>query len=56
MIEMATRLGISVVAEGVETQSQRERLEELACRFMQGFSFSEPIPPDEIRARFLHND
>ena len=56
MIEMAAKLDIDVVAEGVETQAQRERLESLSCRFMQGFSFSAPISADQIKSRFLHND
>jgi diguanylate cyclase (GGDEF)-like protein/PAS domain S-box-containing protein len=56
MIEMADKLGIEVVAEGVETQGQRQRLEDLSCAFMQGFSFSAPAPPEEIRLRFLHRD
>ena len=56
MIEMAGKLGIEVVAEGVETAAQRERLERLSCHFMQGFSFSAPVSPEEIKSRFLHND
>jgi EAL domain-containing protein (putative c-di-GMP-specific phosphodiesterase class I) len=56
MIDMAKKLSIDVVAEGVETQGQRRRLEDLKCKFMQGFAFSAPAPPDEIRYRFLHQD
>ena len=56
MITMADNLGIEVVAEGVETEAQRQRLENLHCRFMQGFSFSAPASPEEIKLRFLHKD
>jgi diguanylate cyclase (GGDEF)-like protein/PAS domain S-box-containing protein len=56
MIEMANKLGIDVVAEGVETHAQRQRLEGLQCQFMQGFSFCAPAPAEEIKLRFLHRD
>jgi diguanylate cyclase (GGDEF)-like protein/PAS domain S-box-containing protein len=56
MIQMAGKLKIDVVAEGVETQAQRQRLEGLSCRFMQGFSFSEPVPAEQIRSQFLLDD
>ena len=48
IIKMAEDLGIDVVAEGVETEDQRERLRSLACGFMQGFSFCRPLEPDRI--------
>jgi EAL domain-containing protein (putative c-di-GMP-specific phosphodiesterase class I) len=49
IIKMADDLGIDVVAEGVETDDQRDRLRRLACGFMQGFSFCRPLAPDRIR-------
>jgi EAL domain-containing protein (putative c-di-GMP-specific phosphodiesterase class I) len=56
IIKMADDLGIDVVAEGVETDDQRERLRTLDCGFMQGFSFCRPLEPDRIgqllRSRF----
>ena len=48
IIKMAEDLGIDVVAEGVETEDQRDRLRNLACGFMQGFSFCRPLEPDRI--------
>ena len=48
IIKMADDLGIDVVAEGVETDDQRERLRGLHCGFMQGFSFCRPLEPDRI--------
>ena len=44
---MAHHLDIRVVAEGVETVAQLERLRELGCDTVQGFLFSEPVPPAE---------
>lgn len=50
IIAMAHNLGITVVAEGVETQEQLEFLTRHACDAMQGFYFSEPLPPEEFIA------
>ena len=41
--EMAKALGLEVVAEGVETEEQLERIRDLDCRFAQGFLFSRPV-------------
>lgn len=42
-ISMAHKLGLSVVAEGVENEAQREYLREHGCDTLQGFLFSEPV-------------
>jgi EAL domain-containing protein (putative c-di-GMP-specific phosphodiesterase class I)/putative methionine-R-sulfoxide reductase with GAF domain len=47
VIEMAHSLGKVVVAEGVETPVQLERLIELGCDIAQGYLFSRPVPPAE---------
>ncbi len=43
VIRLAHALGYNVVAEGVETEAQRDALTELGCDQMQGYLFSEPI-------------
>lgn len=43
-IAMAHSLGLTVVAEGVETKEQLKLLDELACDFIQGYYFSRPLP------------
>lgn len=50
VIAMAHSLKISVIAEGVETQSQKEFLRENKCDSVQGFLFSRPIPFDDFCA------
>ncbi|WP_415251919.1 EAL domain-containing protein, partial [Thermomonas sp.] len=37
-------LGIEIIAEGVETERQRERLMELGCEYAQGFLLGRPAP------------
>jgi EAL domain-containing protein (putative c-di-GMP-specific phosphodiesterase class I) len=45
---MASGLGLTVVAEGVETSKQLARLRTLGCSRAQGYYFSRPLPPEEI--------
>jgi EAL domain-containing protein (putative c-di-GMP-specific phosphodiesterase class I) len=45
MFTLARALRMDVVAEGVETRSQLDRLEALGCDYIQGFVYSPPIPP-----------
>ena len=51
VIELAKRLGMKTVAEGVETEAQRRFLAEEGCDMIQGFLFSRPVPPDEFEHR-----
>ena len=41
---MAHQIGLSVVAEGVETKEQADYLVKLDCEIMQGYYFSKPVP------------
>ena len=47
-VELGARLGVRVVAEGVETADQRAALLALGCTSAQGFHFSRPLPADKI--------
>lgn len=53
IISMAHHLGITVLAEGVETRLQRDMLKNAGCEIIQGFYYSKPIPIDEYEA-LLH--
>ncbi len=44
IIGMARNLGLSVIAEGVETLAQRHALQHLDCQVFQGFLFGLPLP------------
>ncbi len=44
VIELAHLLGMTVVAEGVETVGQRDQLAALGCDYCQGFYFAHPMP------------
>jgi EAL domain-containing protein (putative c-di-GMP-specific phosphodiesterase class I) len=43
MITLSHKLGMKVVAEGIETQSQLELLTKSGCDYAQGFLFSKPL-------------
>jgi len=50
MIARAAALGIEVIAEGVETQTQCDRLVRLGCHFGQGYLFAVPQPASSLAA------
>ena len=47
-ISLAHELEITVVAEGVENQSQIEKLKEINCDLVQGYYYSKPLPEEEF--------
>ena len=47
-IELAHSLGLSVVAEGVETEASRRLLATMGCDVLQGYLISRPMPSDQI--------
>ena len=48
LIDMAKKLNLDVVCEGVETDKQVEFLREVGCDYVQGFYYSKPIPQEEF--------
>lgn len=48
VINLGHALDMSIVAEGIETSEQLERLEQLGCDFGQGYLFNKPLPFDQL--------
>lgn len=49
IISLSQAMGLSVIAEGVETEGQRDFLARLGCHSFQGFLFGEPAPIEEFQ-------
>jgi len=56
MIVMAHRLGLQVIAEGIETAEQSQLLRDAGCDFGQGFLYAAPAPPQEFEQMLLRDD
>ncbi len=50
IVNLAHNLGLDVIAEGVETQSQLDHLTTLGCDYGQGYLFSMPVPAEAATA------
>jgi len=53
IIALSKQLGLTVVAEGIETPQQLQWLQQLGCEAGQGYLFSKPLAAHEIEMRFL---
>jgi len=49
---LAHILGLTVIAEGVQTQSQHDKVNLIGCESAQGFFYARPMPSSEISAQF----
>jgi diguanylate cyclase (GGDEF)-like protein len=56
VIALAKTLGLSVVAEGIETIHQLHQLRVLGCEYGQGYLFSRPVPVDEVERIITDKD
>ena len=52
IVKIAEEIGMHIVAEGVEQESQIEILHKLGVDIIQGFYFDRPLPKEDITARF----
>ncbi len=50
MVNLGASLGLTVVAEGVETEMQRLWLQRLGCPLAQGYLFARPLPAEQVLA------
>lgn len=53
IIQMAHELGMQVIAEGIETQHQKDLIQEAGCDFGQGYFFAKPLSPEDFLALTL---
>lgn len=51
IVQMGRALGLQVIAEGVETEAQRDFLAQAGCHEFQGYLFAKPLRPDEFEQR-----
>jgi EAL domain-containing protein (putative c-di-GMP-specific phosphodiesterase class I) len=52
ILSLSENMGLSIIAEGVETQTQVDLLKTLKCQVVQGYFFARPMPEREA-ARLL---
>lgn len=50
IVRMARTLRLEIIAEGIENETQRDRLAAMGCRYGQGYLLSEPLPPEAAEA------
>ena len=53
IVKLARALKLDIVAEGVETEIQRERLAAVGCNHFQGYLVSHPMPADQLEGLFF---
>ncbi|MDF1596148.1 MAG: EAL domain-containing protein [Acidimicrobiia bacterium] len=53
IVDLGARLGLTIIAEGVELEIQAEWLKKLGCRIAQGFYFSVPATAGELEEKLL---
>jgi diguanylate cyclase (GGDEF)-like protein len=56
VVALAQSLGLSVIAEGVETAAQRDCLASQGCYAYQGYFFGRPMPVAQLEAEILHKN
>lgn len=54
-ISMIKALGMTVLAEGVETYEQAQQLTKLGCNYLQGYYFSKPVPKELFLSLLIQN-
>ena len=53
IIVMAHKLGLKVIAEGVENQKQRDILKSMGCDYAQGYFYSKPLPLELFEEKYI---
>lgn len=55
-IILAHKLGLEVTAEGVETEEQKQLLQDMQCDMLQGYLIGKPVPAEQFTAQFLREN
>ncbi|HAI8247058.1 TPA: EAL domain-containing protein, partial [Escherichia coli] len=55
VIELARRLGIDIIAEGIETESQELFMTEKGSCYLQGYRYVPPLPAEQFIAEWVYN-
>ena len=55
IIDLAHKLNLKTIAEGVETEKQYDTIKKLGCDYIQGYYFSKPLPKDEFEEYISNN-
>ncbi|MGI6011668.1 MAG: EAL domain-containing protein [Ruminococcus sp.] len=56
ILSLAHKLGISTVAEGIETEEDESLLKQLGCECGQGYLYSRPISAQEFHERYMKKE
>jgi diguanylate cyclase (GGDEF)-like protein/PAS domain S-box-containing protein len=54
IVTLGNKLNMTMIAEGIETKAQLDRLLDLGCELGQGFLFSPAVPADDVAAMLAH--
>jgi EAL domain-containing protein (putative c-di-GMP-specific phosphodiesterase class I) len=55
IIALSRNMGLSVIAEGVETRQQKDFLLQNGCHYIQGYYYSKPLPAGDIEEQLKRN-
>ena len=55
IVTLASNLGMTVIAEGVETEEQHAQLEALTCEYGQGYLYSKPVDAESALSLIRRN-
>ncbi len=56
VIELAGRLGIDIIAEGIETESQELFMKEKGSSYLQGYRYAPPLSAEQFIVEWVYND
>ncbi|MEI6332642.1 MAG: EAL domain-containing protein [Pseudanabaena sp. ELA645] len=55
IISLSNQLGLDVIAEGIETAEQLKWLQQIGCKYGQGYLFNKPLPIAEVERIYIKN-